>query len=93
MAVWGAANPNPKIKYSGQIFYSQSFDDGKSWTTAQKLVNDAKGFDQRYSDVSLMKNGEVAIIWLDNRKTQDVEGSALYCAVTWRQKDLKMKYW
>jgi hypothetical protein len=29
-----------------------------------------------------MKNGEVVIIWLDNRKTEDVEGSALYCAVT-----------
>ena len=82
MAVWGAANPNPKNKYSGQIYYSQSFDDGRSWTPAQQLVNDAKGFDQRYSDVSLMKNDEVAIIWLDNRKTQDVEGSALYCAVT-----------
>jgi hypothetical protein len=82
MAVWGARNPNPDNKYSGLIYYSQSFDEGKTWTPAIKLVNDEKGYDQRYSDVSLMKSGEVVIIWLDNRKTEDVEGSALYCAVT-----------
>jgi hypothetical protein len=82
MAVWGARNPNPNNKYSGLIYYSQSFDEGKTWTSAIKLVNDDKGYDQRYSHVSLMKSGEVAIIWLDNRKTKDVEGSALYCAVT-----------
>ena len=82
MAVWGARNPNPNNKYSGLIYYSQSFDEGKTWTPASKLVNDINGYDQRYSDVAPMKSGEVAIIWLDNRKTEDVEGSALYCAVT-----------
>jgi len=82
IAVWGARNPNPANKYSGLIYYSQSFDEGRTWTPAARLVNDVKGYDQRYSDVSLMKSGEVAIIWLDNRKTLDVEGSALYCAVT-----------
>ena len=82
IAVWGAKNSNPKNKYSGLIYYSQSFDEGRTWTPAAKLVNDEQGYDQRYSDVSLMKSGEVAIIWLDNRKTENVEGSALYCAVT-----------
>jgi hypothetical protein len=82
IAVWGARNLNPKNKYSGLIYYSQSFDDGQSWTRATRLVNDEQGYDQRYSDLSLMKSGEVVIIWLDNRKTENVEGSALYCAVT-----------
>lgn len=82
VAVWGAKNPNPNNKYSGLIFYSQSFDDGKTWTPATRLVSDPNGYDQRYSDVALMKSGEVAIIWLDNRKTKNVEGSAVYCAVT-----------
>jgi hypothetical protein len=82
VAVWGARNPNPINKYSGLIYYSQSFDEGRTWTPAAKLVNDEQGYDQRYADVALMKSGEIAIIWLDNRKTEDVEGSALYCAVT-----------
>jgi hypothetical protein len=82
IAVWGARNPDPRNKYSGLICYSQSFDDGLTWSTAKKLVNDTAGHDQRYSDVVLMKNGEAAIAWLDNRTTTAGEGSALYCAVT-----------
>jgi hypothetical protein len=82
VAVWGARNPNPINKYSGLIYYSQSFDEGKTWSPAARLVNDEQGYDQRYADVALMKSGEVAIIWLDNRTTEDVEGSAVYCAVT-----------
>ena len=68
IALWGAANPNPKNKYSGQVFYTQSFDNGKNWTNPQPLVTDTASYDQRYYDVTLMPNGEAAIIWLDNRK-------------------------
>ncbi len=82
IALWGSANPNPKNKYSGIVYYSQSFDDGKTWSTARQLVNDTAGYDQRYFDVALLKNGEAAVIWLDNRKKSDVEGSGLYYAAT-----------
>ncbi len=82
MALWGAANPNPENKYSGLVFYSQSFDEGKTWSTPKTLVNDTASFDQRYYDVALLPNNEIAIIWLDNRKTTDKEGSGLYFAVS-----------
>ena len=82
IALWGAANPNPKNKYSGLIFYAQSFDDGKTWSKPKTLVNDTTSFDQRYYDVALLPNGEAGIIWLDNRKTTTKEGSALYFAST-----------
>lgn len=82
MALWGAANPNPENKYSGMVFYSQSFDEGKTWSTPKTLVNDTASFDQRYYDVALLPNNEVGVIWLDNRKTTDKEGSGLYFAVS-----------
>jgi hypothetical protein len=82
MALWGAANPNPENKYSGLVFYSQSFDEGKTWSTPKTLVNDTASFDQRYYDVALLPNNEVAVIWLDNRKKTDKEGSGLYFAVS-----------
>lgn len=82
IALWGGANPNPNNKYSGIIYYSQSFDKGKTWSEARRLVTDTAGYDQRYFDVALLGNGEAAIIWLDNRKQKDVEGSALYFATT-----------
>ncbi len=82
IAVWGAGNPNPKNPYSGIVYYAQSFDHGKTWSKANNLVQDTTGFDQRYFDVSLLPNGEAAIVWLDNRKKTDKEGSALYYAET-----------
>ena len=82
LALWGAKNPNPINKYSGLIFYSQSFDEGKTWSSPRKLVNDEKGYDQRYFDVALLPNGEAAITWLDNRKTTTKTGSSLYYATT-----------
>ncbi|MBC7851319.1 MAG: exo-alpha-sialidase [Chitinophagaceae bacterium] len=82
MALWGSSNPNPKNKHAGLVFYSQSFDDGISWTAARVLTNDTASIDQRYYDVSLLPNGEIGIIWLDNRKTGKQQGSALYYAST-----------
>jgi hypothetical protein len=82
IAVWGIKNPSAANKYSGLINYSQSFDGGKTWGVAKNLVKDTAGYDQRYADVALLANGEVVIIWLDNRKTTEKEGSALYMATT-----------
>lgn len=82
IALWGSANPNPKNKYSGLVFYSQSFDDGKTWNNARILTADTASFDQRYYDVALLPDGEAGIIWLDNRKTVSKEGSGLYFART-----------
>jgi hypothetical protein len=82
IAVWGAENPNPKNKYAGLVYYSTSFDNGKTWTARKTVTNDTASYDQRYFDVALLPNNEVAIVWLDNRKTINKEGSGLYYAVT-----------
>ncbi len=80
IAIWGASNPNPKNKYSGLVYYAQSFDDGKTWTSPKSLVKDIASFDQRYFDVALLPDGEAGVVWLDNRKTINGEGSGLYFA-------------
>jgi hypothetical protein len=82
IAAWASANPNPKNSYSDIVYYSQSSDNGSSWTKPEKLVTDTAGYDQRYFDMALTENGEVAICWLDNRKQTTGEGSALYFAET-----------
>jgi hypothetical protein len=82
IACWGGASPGAANKYAGLVYYSQSFDEGKTWSTPKTLVTDTAGYDQRYYDIALLPNGEAAIIWLDNRKTIAKEGSALYFAVT-----------
>ncbi|AOW11056.1 sialidase family protein [Flavobacterium gilvum] len=82
IAVWGVNNPSEKKKYGGLVKYSQSFDNGKTWTKATNLVKDQSSIDQRYFDVDLLSNGEAAIIWLDSRTNTDKEGSTLYYAAT-----------
>jgi hypothetical protein len=83
IALWGAANPSPRNKYAGAVYYAQSFDNGKNWSSPKPLVTDTAGNDQRYYDVALMPDGEAGIIWLDNRRADDRQvGSSLYFART-----------
>ena len=82
IAAWGASNPNPKNKYSGLIYYAQSFDGGSTWGSAKSLVTDTSSYDQRYFDLAILKNGEAGIIWLDNRSDTDKEGMTVYYAET-----------
>lgn len=82
LAAWASANPNPKNSYSDLVYYSKSFDNGATWSKAEKLVKDTAGYDQRYFDLGLLPNGNIAIIWLDNRKKTPADGSALYFAET-----------
>lgn len=82
IAVWGALNTNPKNAYSGLVYYSQSLNSGKTWSKPTSLVTDTASYDQRYFDVALLPDGEAAIVWLDNRKSFNNEGSGLYYAVT-----------
>lgn len=83
----GSAN-----KYAGLIYYSQSFDQGKNWTAARPLVTDPAGNDQRYFDIALNGEGEVVIIWLDNRKSSKSEGSALYLATTYEREGFQQQH-
>jgi hypothetical protein len=78
LAMWCCRNPNPKNKYSGMIRYTQSFDNGTSWTEPMLLVTDTSSHDQRYFDIAVLPDGEAGAIWLDSRGNG--EGSALYFA-------------
>lgn len=82
IAMWGADSPDPVNKYAGLVFYSQSFDGGKTWTAAHPLVSDPASTDQRYFDLALLPDGEACVIWLDSRRKTEKEGSTLYFATT-----------
>lgn len=80
IAVFGVEANDARNKYAGKVMYTQSFDGGRSWQAAQPLVRDTAGYDQRYFDVAVTKDGEGAIVWLDNRKDTSAEGSSVYFA-------------
>ncbi|WP_123848828.1 sialidase/neuraminidase family protein [Chitinophaga lutea] len=80
IAMYGLESNDPRNKYAGKVCYVRSMDGGASWLPAQPLVTDTAGYDQRYFDMALLPSGEVAAIWLDNRKFHRQEGSTLYMA-------------
>lgn len=84
IAIYGVEQNDPRNKYAGKVFYTRSLNGGKDWLPAQALVTDTGSYDQRYFDIALLPDGEAAVIWLDNRKDVDAEGSSLYFAVTAR---------
>lgn len=82
IAMFGAEQHDARNKYAGQVFYTQSFDKGRTWQPARPLVQDTASYDQRYFDMACLPDGEAAAIWLDNRRETQLEGSTLYYAAT-----------
>lgn len=86
LAVFGVNNPNPDNRYAGMLYYTQSFNAGKTWTTPKQL-SPAKSYsiDERYFDVTLLTDGEIGVVWLDSRKESHGhhhEGSSLFFSRT-----------
>lgn len=83
MAMFAVSNPNPENDYAGLVYYTQSFDQGQTWTSPLALAGKEKNsIDERYFDMTLLPDGEIAAIWLDSRKESPAEGSSLYYART-----------
>ncbi len=80
LAAWGVANPRPENAYSGLVYYSVSADNGLSWTRPALLSQDPESIDQRYFDLEILPDGNIGVVWLDNRSGTEAEGSGLYFA-------------
>lgn len=83
LAVFRFAAPTESNRFAGGIFYSQSFDDGQSWSPKKRLVEPETSQSQSFFDLVTLDNGEVAMCWLDGRKlTPEQNGSCLMFATT-----------
>jgi hypothetical protein len=72
-----------KNPFAGAIYYSLSSDKGKTWTAQQFLHSDtAHAYGRSFFDVSTLKDGQIAAVWLDGRYGKTIKGSALYFART-----------
>jgi len=91
LAVFAVSNPNEQNAYAGLLYYTQSFDGGKTWTPRRQLSPaKASSIDERYFDLSRLPDGEIGAVWLDSRKSvpshhgahHSHEGSSLYFSRT-----------
>lgn len=78
---------NQKNPFAGALLYTTSADQGKTWSADRYLHSDTSHtYGRGYFDLTRMKNGEVAGIWLDGRYGKADTGSALFFASTTKGK-------
>jgi len=83
VAVFSKRFPNQPNPYAGAIYYSVSTDKGKNWSAATYLHSDTThAYGRSFFDVAVLKDGELAAIWLDGRFGKHIKGSALFFART-----------
>lgn len=83
IAVFEKKAPTKENQYAGYIFYTQSFDNGKTWTDSRHLHTDTSaGISRSFFDLTLLPDGEVGAIWLDGRMRLGEKGSSVFYAST-----------
>src|SRR5690606_7286884 len=83
ISVFSKKFENEKNPYAGAIYYNMSSDNGKTWSTPQFIHSDTSHhFSRNYFDITTLKNGEVAAIWLDGRYKATEKGLALFYSNT-----------
>lgn len=74
---------NEKNPFAGAIYYSSSSDEGRTWSAQRFLHSDtAHSYGRSFFDVSALKDGQIAAVWLDGRYGKSIKGSALFFART-----------
>lgn len=87
MAVFAKRFPDEKNPYAGAIYYSMSADEGKSWSEPMFLHTDTSPtYGRSFFDLSRLKDGEIAAVWLDGRYGKSIKGSALFFNRTGKSK-------
>lgn len=82
VALYQKRTPIPKNRFAGAIYYTQSKDNGITWTKSKYLHSDTThGIGRSFFDITALPDGEVGAIWLDGRKRQR-NGSTLCFAKT-----------
>jgi hypothetical protein len=83
IAVFEKKAPTKENQYAGYIFYTQSFDGGKSWTDSEFLHTDtSSGISRSFFDLAVLPDGEVGAIWLDGRMKLGEKGSSVFFSST-----------
>jgi len=82
-AVFRVKSRNSKSMYGGTVYYTTSTDKGITWSDKKQLVTDTTSSSQSFFDIAQLRDGELGISWLDNRKLhKDRQGQTLYFAKT-----------
>src|SRR5690606_32737396 len=75
--------PTEENRFAGSLLYTQSFDQGRTWTPEKFLHSDtSRNVGRGYFDMATLPDGEIGAVWLDGRYGKESNGSALFFAKT-----------
>src|SRR5919199_2498158 len=68
LAVFEVPRPVAESRFAGDLLYVISKDEGKTWSEPKAVHQDTTpGKSHSFSDVTRMPNGEIGIVWLDEK--------------------------
>jgi len=83
VAIYSRKHPTEENRFAGSLLYTQSFDQGRTWTPEKFLHSDtSRNVGRGYFDMATLPDGEIGAVWLDGRYGKESNGSALFFAKT-----------
>ncbi|MBD2756478.1 sialidase family protein [Spirosoma validum] len=69
LAVFEVPRPTPESRFAGDLLYTMSTDNGKTWMEPKPIHQDASpGKSHSFSDLTRLPNGEIGAVWLDEKR-------------------------
>ncbi|WP_420149117.1 sialidase family protein [Spirosoma sp.] len=86
LAVFEVPRPTAASRFAGDLLYTMSADNGKTWQEPRPVHQDAlPGKSHSFSDITRLPNGEIGVVWLDE-KLPNQEGRPVVFAQTTKGK-------
>ncbi len=68
LALFEVPHPTPDSRFAGDLLYTRSTDGGQTWSQPKPVHRDVRsGKSHSFSDLTLLPNGEIGIVWLDEK--------------------------
>lgn len=72
IAIFETNRPVPDSRFSGDLLYTLSIDDGVTWSSPKYVHSDTTaGKSRSFSDISVLPNGEVGVVWLGEKNGKE----------------------
>ncbi|GAB3799152.1 hypothetical protein GCM10028819_21850 [Spirosoma humi] len=68
IAVFEVPNPTKESRFAGDLLYTLSTDNGKTWAAPKPVhQHTAPGSSHSFSELTRLPNGEIGVVWLDEK--------------------------
>ena len=74
LAVFEVPRPTAESRFAGDLLYTMSTDNGKTWSAIKPVHQDAtpgkshRPTTRSFADIARLPNGEIGVVWLDEKR-------------------------